>query len=174
MRRPQASRTAYQGSFVRVDVEDWPGIGSWEVVVQPGAAAVLPVTPGGDVLLVRQLRPPIRDLLTEIPAGLLDIDGEDAMTCAARELFEETGYHHRSIEFLGGAYVSPGSTNNYVHLFWALTEHEPAGEPEAGIELLREPLRVMLEAARGGRVRDAKSALALLLFGALLADGGGE
>jgi ADP-ribose diphosphatase len=169
--RPDTSRTAFQGSHVRVDVEEWPGLGTWEVVVHPGAAAVVPLTPDGDVLLVRQLRPAVRDRLTEIPAGFMDIEGEDAATCAARELFEETGYRHRSIEFLGGVYVSPGSTNHYVHLFWALTQHEPEGEPESGIELLREPLGAMLEAARAGRVRDAKTALALLLLGARRADG---
>jgi ADP-ribose pyrophosphatase len=158
---------------VRVDVEEWPGLGPWEVVVQPDAAAVLPVTPGGDVLLVRQLRPAVRDLLTEIPAGMLDIVGEDALDCAARELFEETGYRHRSIELLGGVFVSPGSTNHFVHLFWALTEHEPQGEPEHGIDLLREPLETMLDAARYGRVRDAKTALALLLLGARHPNGEG-
>jgi ADP-ribose pyrophosphatase len=168
---PDSTRTVYQGSFVRVDVEEWAELGSWEVIVQRGAAAVLPVTPDGDVLLVRQLRPAIRDLLVEIPAGLLDVEGEDALSCATRELFEETGYRHRSIEFLGGAYVSPGSTNHYVHLFWVITEDDPIGQPESGIELLREPLGTMLEAARAGRVRDAKTALALLMLGARWANG---
>jgi ADP-ribose pyrophosphatase len=168
---PDSTRTVYRGSFVRVDVEEWAELGSWEVIVQRGAAAVLPVTPDGDVLLVRQLRPAIRDLLVEIPAGLLDVEGEDALSCATRELFEETGYRHRSIEFLGGAYVSPGSTNHYVHLFWAITEDDPIGQPESGIELLREPLGTMLEAARAGRVRDAKTALALLMLDARGANG---
>jgi 8-oxo-dGTP pyrophosphatase MutT (NUDIX family) len=169
---PASTRTVYEGAFVRVDVEEWPDLGPWEVIVQRGAAAVLPLTPDGDVLLVRQLRPAVRDRLTEIPAGLLDVDGEDALSCATRELFEETGYRHRSIEFLGGTYVSPGSTNHYVHLFWARTEPEPAGAPETGIELLREPLGAMLEAARAGRVRDAKTALALLMLGAREVNGG--
>jgi ADP-ribose pyrophosphatase len=168
---PDSTRTVYRGSFVRVDVEEWAELGSWEVIVQRGAAAVLPVTPDGDVLLVRQLRPAIRDLLVEIPAGLLDVEGEDALSCATRELFEETGYRHRSIEFLGGAYVSPGSTNHYVHLFWAITEDDPIGQPESGIELLREPLGTMLEAARAGRMRDAKTALALLMLDARRANG---
>ena len=171
MPEPDSTRTVYRGSFVRVDVEEWAELGSWEVIVQRGAAAVLPITPDGDVLLVRQLRPAIRDLLVEIPAGLLDVEGEDALSCATRELFEETGYRHRSIEFLGGAYVSPGSTNHYVHLFWAITEDDPIGQPESGIELLREPLGTMLEAARAGRVRDAKTALTLLMLDARRANG---
>ncbi len=104
-----------------------------------GAAAVLPLLPSDDVLLVRQFRPAVRQTLTEIPAGLLDVEGEDALTCAARELFEETGYRHRRIEFLGGYYASAGFTDEYVHLFWARTEAEPEGELEDGIEVIRMP-----------------------------------
>jgi len=121
------------------------------------------VTPEGEVLLVRQFRPAIRQALVEIPAGLLDVRDEDALTCAARELFEETGYRHTSIEFLGGVYTTAGFSDEYVHLFWARTEQEPAGAPEAGIEVIRRPLAEMVVAARAGRVRDAKTALALLM-----------
>lgn len=164
MSEPQAVRRAFSGRFVSVDVEEWTGIGPWEVVRRPGAAGVLPVTASGDAVLVKQFRPPVRGDLTEIPAGLLDVDGEDALTCAARELFEETGYRHDTIEFLGGTYTSAGLTDEYVHLFWARTPDEPEGDPEAGIEVVRVPLERMVAAARAGRVRDAKTALALLLF----------
>ncbi len=140
----------------------WPQ-GEFDVVRHLGAAAVLPVTPAGDVILVRQFRPAIRRVLTEIPAGLLDRQDEDALTCGARELFEETGYGHRSIEFLGGIYSSAGFSDEYVHLFLAETESEPSGEPEAGIELLRKPFDEMVRVAKAGRVSDAKTALALLI-----------
>jgi ADP-ribose pyrophosphatase len=160
---PAASRTAFQGAVIRLDVEEWPGHPPHEVVHHLGAAAVLPLHPSDDVLLVKQFRPAVRQTLTEIPAGLLDVDGEDALTCAARELFEETGYRHREIEFLGGYYASAGFTDEYVHLFWARTEPEPQGEVEDGIEVIRMPFERMVDAARGGMVRDAKTALALLL-----------
>ena len=133
------------------------------MVKRRDAAAVLPITPDGDVILVKQFRPPIRQGLTEIPAGLLDIEGEDALTCAGRELLEETGYRHTSIEFLGGFYSSAGSSDEYVHLFVARTGSEPVGEPEAGIEVLRLPFDQMVAAARAGKVRDAKTAIALLM-----------
>jgi len=102
----------------------------------------------------------------QIPAGLLDVHGEDALTCAARELFEETGYRHTSLEFVGGIYTSAGFTDEYIHLFLARTEAEPVGTPETGIELLRKPFEEMVGAARAGRVRDAKTAVALLLAAA--------
>lgn len=146
-----------------MDIEDWEGHGPYEVVHHPGAAAVLPITPDDDVLLVKQFRPAVRQALTEIPAGLLDVEGEDALTCACRELFEETGFRHRTIEFLGGYYASAGFTDEYVHLFWARTDAEPEVPAEQGIEVSRVPFERMVVAARAGRVRDAKTALALLM-----------
>lgn len=160
---PRDVSMVFEGVAFRVDVEDWPQTGPWEVVHHRGAAAVLPITPAGDVLLVRQFRPPVRRALTEIPAGLLDVEGEDALTCAARELVEETGFRHTAIEFLGGYYASAGFTDEYVHVFWARTEPEPTSEPEDGIELLRMPFDRMVAAARGGKVRDVKTAYALLM-----------
>jgi ADP-ribose pyrophosphatase len=160
---PTGSRSAFEGVVLRLEIEDWPGHPPYEVVHHPGAAAVLPLLPSNDVLLVKQFRPAVRQTLTEIPAGLLDVEGEDALTCASRELFEETGFRHRVIEFLGGYYASPGFTDEYVHLFWARTEEEPEGEPEDGIEVIKMPFARMIEAARAGRVRDVKTALALLI-----------
>ncbi len=163
MQEPLGTRTAFQGYAIRVDVEDWPGPRAYDIVRHPGAAGVLPITPSGEVLLVKQFRPSVRRELTEIPAGLLDVEGEDALTCAARELFEETGYRHESIEFLGGYYSSAGFTDEYVHLFWARTRGVPEAEPESGIRVMALPFEAMVEAARAGRVRDGKTALALLL-----------
>jgi ADP-ribose pyrophosphatase len=161
---PLSEQVVFEGRIVSVVRETWPGVDHpYDVVRHVGAAAVLPITPEGDVILVRQLRPAIRGALVEIPAGLLDLRGEDALMCAARELLEETGYAHATIEFLAGVYTTAGFSDEYVHLFWALTEAEPQTEPETGIEIVRRPFVDMAMAARAGRVRDAKTALALLL-----------
>ena len=160
--RVEPAREVFAGRFIRVEVFPRPG-GDHEVVRHSGAAAVLAITPEGDALLVRQLRPAIGQTLVEIPAGVLDRPDEDALSCAARELLEETGYRHETIEFLGGYFSSAGFTDEYVHLFVATTVAEPEGEPEEGIEVIRRPLRELVAAARAGRVRDAKTALALLL-----------
>jgi len=133
------------------------------VVRTPEAAGVLPITPEGDALLVRQFRPPVRHVVTEIPAGLLDVEGEDARTCAARELFEETGFRHTSLEFLTGFHPSAGHSSELVHLFLAQTRSEPEGDPEEGIELVRFPFTDIVAEARAGRIEDVKTALALLL-----------
>ena len=159
---PDAIQDIYAGPLVRLRVESWHGR-EYDVVRHPGAAAVLPLLPDGDAILVRQFRHSIRDRLLEIPAGVLDVDGEDAVNAAARELFEETGYRHRSIEFLGGIFTSAGFSDEYVHLFVADTDAEPEGEPEHGIELVRRPFDELAASARRGRFRDAKTALAVLL-----------
>jgi ADP-ribose pyrophosphatase len=168
---PAGSRALFEGRWVRVDEENWPGVGVWEVVRPPDAAGVLPITPEGDVLLVRQFRPAVRHVVTEIPAGLLDVDGEDARSCAARELFEETGFRHTSLESLTGYHPSAGHSAEFVHLFWAWTRSEPEGEPEEGIELIRVSFAEIVEDARGGRLEDAKTALAVLLADARMPPG---
>jgi 8-oxo-dGTP pyrophosphatase MutT (NUDIX family) len=171
MPEPAGSRPLFEGRWVRVDEEDWPEVGAWEVVRTLDAAAVLPITPGGDALLVRQFRPPVRHVVTEIPAGLLDVEGEDAETCAARELFEETGFRHASLEFLAGFYPSAGHSAEFVHLFLARTRSEPEAEPEEGIELVRVPFAEIVTDARAGRVEDVKTALAVLLADARITPG---
>lgn len=161
---PERVETAFDGAIFTVERLRLPGIEHpYEVVRHPGAAAVLPVTPDGDVILVEQLRPAIGQTLVEIPAGLLDRPEEDALACAARELVEETGYRHVSIELLGGIFTTAGFSDEYVHLFLADTEPDPVAEPEDGIAVVRWAFGDMVRAARAGRVRDAKTALALLL-----------
>lgn len=168
MAEPEHSELLFRGRYVRVDEEEWPQLADpWEVVRRADAVAALPVTPGGDVLLVRQFRAAARKELVEIPAGLLDEPGESPEACVARELLEETGYRHRSLTSLGGIYPSPGSWTEHVHLFLAHMAQAPDHGPEEGIELVRRPLAEMVAKARAGQVEDAKTALALLL-----ADGG--
>lgn len=157
-----SAREVYRGRLIRVEVHPLPE-GEHDVVRHPGAAGVLPITPAGEVILVRQFRPAIGQHLVEIPAGLLDRREEDALSCAARELREETGFTHRAIGFLGGYYSSAGFTDEYVHLFLAAVGEDPDAPPEEGIELVRRPFAEMVAAARAGRVRDVKTALALLL-----------
>jgi ADP-ribose pyrophosphatase len=161
--RPSATRELFRGRWLRVVEETWPGVGTWEIVRPADAAAVLPRTPRGDVLLVRQFRPAVGCALLEIPAGLLDAEGESPVACATRELVEETGFRHVSIEPLGVVFPSPGAWGERIHLFEAETTPEPDGDPEDGIELVRRPFDEVVAEARAGRVEDAKTALALLL-----------
>ncbi len=154
-----------------MDEEEWPDAGTWEVFKPKDAAAVLPITRDGDVLLIRQFRAGARGLIEEIPAGLLDVEGEDPPGCAARELFEETGYRHTSLEPLLSLHLSPGSSSELVHLFVARTATDPERAPEAGIEVIRRSFDGAVADARAGRIDDAKTVLALLLADARMAAG---
>jgi 8-oxo-dGTP pyrophosphatase MutT (NUDIX family) len=168
---PSGSRPAFRGRWVRVDEEDWPGIGTWEVVRPLDASCVLPITPDDDVLLVRQFRAAARGRVLEVPAGLLDVAGEEPIDCAARELFEETGFRHASIELLARILPSPGVSTERIHVHVARTAARPEGEPEDGIELVRRPLAEMVAAARAGELEDGKTVVALLLADARGAPG---
>ena len=158
---PSGSRTVFEGRLIRVVVETWPG-GEREIVRHPGAAAVLPITPDGEVLLVRQLRESVRARTLEIPAGVFDVDGERPEQTALRELMEETGYmpDADSVISLGSIVCSAGFTDERIHVF--ACRAEPAGEPEAGVELAVMPFDEAIGRAERGEIDDAKTVVALL------------
>lgn len=137
---------------------------SREVVLHPGAVAILPLLADGRVLLVRQYRHPIGRELLEIPAGKLDVPGESPQECAARELREETGYEAAEWKELFTFYTSPGFTNEAITLFRASGLKEvgsPASGEIAGIEIVAGgAIPAMIGA---GEITDGKTILALLV-----------
>jgi ADP-ribose diphosphatase len=158
---PESSREVFRGKLLRVEVEQWPS-GEREVVRHPGTCGVVALTESGEVLLVRQMREPVRQSLLEIPAGIYDVEGEVPEESAARELMEETGYRASHLEALGRIYSSPGFTDECMDLF--LAHAEDAGGPgEEGIEVIRVPFDEAIEAVRNGGITDAHSVAALLL-----------
>jgi 8-oxo-dGTP pyrophosphatase MutT (NUDIX family) len=97
----------------------------------------------------------------EAPAGIFDREQEPGHELARRELEEETGYRATRLEHLGTIYTSPGFTDEAIELF--LAEAEPGGQPEEGIEVVAMEFGEALAAVVDGRIRDAKTALAILL-----------
>ncbi|HSO19836.1 MAG TPA: NUDIX hydrolase, partial [Desulfosarcina sp.] len=89
-----------------------------EIVRHPGAAAVVPLTDDGAVLLLRQFRHAAGGYIWEIPAGTLE-PGEDALSCAHRELAEETGYRARQLEKLTEITPLPAYSDERIHLYLA-------------------------------------------------------
>jgi 8-oxo-dGDP phosphatase len=90
-----------------------------DVVIHPGAVAVLALDDAGQVLLIRQYRHPVRRLLWEIPAGLRDVSGEPPWATARRELLEEAGYRARDWRLLADYYTSPGFSTERLRVFLA-------------------------------------------------------
>jgi 8-oxo-dGDP phosphatase len=90
-----------------------------DVVLHPGAVAVLALDATGRILMIRQYRHPVGRLLWEIPAGLRDVAGEDPWATAQRELVEEAAYRARDWKILADYYSSPGFTNERLRIFLA-------------------------------------------------------
>jgi 8-oxo-dGTP pyrophosphatase MutT (NUDIX family) len=90
-----------------------------EFVKHPGAVAVLALDEQQRVLLIRQYRHPVRSYLWEIPAGLLDVEGEPRLEAAKRELMEETGYTAGKWTKLMDFMTTPGGNDEVITIFLA-------------------------------------------------------
>ncbi len=137
---------------------------SLNIVEHPGAVAIVPLFPNGDVLLIRQFRLAAGGHIYEIPAGTLE-RGETPRATAMREIVEETGFKARTMRKVAEFWTAPGFCTEKMHLFVA-AGLSPASAPGDADEIIR-PLRVpyarALRMIRDGRIRDAKSIVGLLL-----------
>jgi ADP-ribose pyrophosphatase len=88
------------------------------VVELPTTACAVSITKDGKVLMVKQYRHPVEDVLLELPGGFIDKD-EAPEAAMARELMEETGYRFSSIEQVGKIAANPGVLDNFTCLFLA-------------------------------------------------------
>ena len=93
----------YQGTILKIYEDTVLANGHkahWDFIHHDGAAAVVPVTDDGKILMVRQYRNALNRETLEIPAGKLDAPDEPKIECAYRELEEETGYRTEKLEYL--------------------------------------------------------------------------
>jgi 8-oxo-dGDP phosphatase len=138
------------------------------VLEHPGAVVVLAVDEEEQVFCLRQYRHPARTRMLELPAGLLDVTGEQPQAAAERELLEEAGLEADDWTPLTSAYSSPGISTELIHYFLARGLREadrgdfsPAHE-EADMETLWVPYDDLLAACLDGRVHDAPLLIAVL------------
>ena len=132
--------------------------------------AVVPVTPEGSVVLIRQYRHATGGMLVEIPAGNMDRENESVEECVQRELAEEAGFGAGRLVKLFEGYLVPGYCNEYMHFFLALDLH-PAALPADEDEFIRTMTVPFAEAARMIREKeiiDAKTALGIQMARAYL------
>jgi len=113
---------------------------------------------------VRQYRHAAGLDLLELPAGTRDED-EDPEVCARREIREETGMAAGKLEHLGGFYLAPGYSTEYMHVYLATDLHHDPLEADADefLSLEAVPLAEALARAARGEIPDAKSLAALLI-----------
>ncbi|MBZ0267444.1 NUDIX hydrolase [bacterium] len=136
----------------------------------PGASAAVPLFPDGSIAILRQYRHAVGGWLWEVPAGKLDVPGEDPLECAKRELAEEAGLAAASWHKLGSIYTTPGFCDEIIHLYLArdLAEVPMAHEADEVIEIHRMTLADALAMIPTEELRDTKSVAALQATALLL------
>ncbi len=134
------------------------------VIRHPGAVAVVPVD-GSEVVLIRQYRSPTDSMLLEIPAGKLDLPGEDLIAAARRELEEEVGLVAGSLELLVSFWTTPGFSNERIWVYLATDVTAVAARPHGAEEEVAEIVRVPINAIAGmlaaDELDDAKTIIGL-------------
>ena len=173
-----SSETVFSGRVVRlrVDTVRLPSgrTSTREVVVHPGAVAIVPLTDDARVVLVRQYRQAAGQVLLEIPAGTLE-DGEAPESCAHRELAEEVGLVAARLEPLASFYNSVGFCDELSHVFLGLdlseVPRDTQGLEEEHMTIERVALADVPAMIADGRLLDAKTIIGLTLARAALSTG---
>ncbi|GAA3490286.1 MULTISPECIES: NUDIX hydrolase [Streptomyces] len=146
--------------------------------VHPGSVAVLALDDEGSVAVLSQYRHPVRHKLWEIPAGLLDVPGENPLHAAQRELYEEAHIKAGDWRVLTDVYTSPGGSDEAVRIFLARDLSEAEGdrfevsEEEADMEHARVPLAELVRGALSGELHNNCLVVAALAATAALAGDG--
>ena len=137
-----------------------------EWVKHPGAAAIIPLTDDGEIILVRQYRYPIDEVTLEIPAGKLDAAGEDPLECAKRELSEETGYTANEYIYLTKLATSVGFSDEVIYIYAAkgLVAGKQHTDEDEFINVIKVPLQEAVEMVLDGRINDGKSITAIFML----------
>lgn len=160
------SEQIYNGKVVKVfrdDVEISDGHKSFREVVRHTGGVVILAFKENKILMVRQFRYPMREVLLELPAGKLE-QNENPFLAAKRELEEETGYCANKWTDLGYVYTSPGYSDEKLYLYKAEDLEYTHCHPDVG-EIL-EPLEFdydeVLKMVKNGEISDAKTLCALM------------
>jgi 8-oxo-dGDP phosphatase len=173
-----STEVAFRGRIIEVHKDDvsMPDgeTSQRDVVVHPGAVAVVALGERG-VLLVNQYRHPVRAHLDELPAGLLDQDGESALEAAQRELAEEAGLAATTWNVLVDHLSSPGMTDEAVRIYLArdLTEvdRDVQGHEEHEMTTSWVPLDEAVRRVLAGELQNATAVVGLLAADRAARDG---
>ncbi|MFC8304148.1 NUDIX domain-containing protein [Specibacter sp. NPDC057265] len=173
-RRLLSRSTVYQGRIWNVVSETFALESGGEPLTRdyidhPGAVAVVVLNEDQQVLLLRQYRHPVQMNLWEIPAGLLDVDGEDFLTGAARELAEEADLVASQWNVLTDFFNSPGSSSEAIRIYLArgismvpAEQRHVRTEEEAEIQFAWVDLEEAAEAVLAGRIHNPSAVVGIL------------
>jgi len=135
------------------------------VLKRPDAAIIFPLTGRGEVVLVRQYRPPLQRMELGLPAGLLE-EGEKPEAAARRELLEETGYSGGKWEPLGSVASSPSLKDNWAYLFLARgveASAEPDPDEHELVETMKVPVGEVRALIQDGQIVSSSGVAAIML-----------
>jgi 8-oxo-dGTP pyrophosphatase MutT (NUDIX family) len=172
----RGSRTIYQGRVMalRADEVEMPGgrVATREIVEHPGAVAIAAVDERDRLAVIHQYRHAVRHRLIELPAGLLDVEGEDPAKTAARELAEEVGLVASEWSVLLDLVPSPGFTDESVRVYLAtglseVSRPELGDDEESELEVGWLPLVEAVPKVLAGEIVNAVSAAGILAVAAV-------
>jgi ADP-ribose pyrophosphatase len=167
----RSSKDMFNGKVIKVrtDQVTMPGgnESQRDVVVHPGAVGVVALDDQGRVMLIKQYRHPVKESLWELPAGLLDVEGEGALATAKRELGEEAGLQAEKWNVLVDVLTSPGMTNEATRIFLARQVSDTGNDrsdvdEEADLELAWVDLDEAVRSVLSGGIRNALAVVGLL------------
>lgn len=161
----------YQGSILKIyeDTVDANGhLAHWDFIHHNGAAAVVPVTKNGTILMVRQYRNALDRYTLEVPAGALNFPEEPKIDCAHRELEEETGYktEKEKLEFLIRVNTTVAFCDEVIDIFVA-RDLEPSIQnldEDEYIEVEEWTVKDLEEKIYQGEITDGKTIAAILAY----------
>jgi len=134
-----------------------------EYIVHPGAAMIIPMLPGRRLVMERQYRYPIGEVMLEFPAGKLD-PGEDHLVTAQRELLEETGYRAAKWEWLATIYPIVSYATERIEMYLAESLTLERAQLDAGefLEVVIVDFTDAYAQLKAGKVTDGKTVIGLL------------
>lgn len=159
----------YQGTILKIYEDTVIANGHeahWDFIHHDGAAAVLPVTDDGKILMVRQYRNALDRETLEIPAGKLDEPDEPKINCAYRELEEETGFRTENMEYLISVNTTVAFCDEAIDVFIArnlIPSHQHLDEDEV-IEVEAWEVDDLLDQIFQGKITDAKTIAAITAY----------
>ena len=159
----------HQGSIMTMydDVVNVDGnTAHWDYIEKCNAAAIVPVLPNGNIIMVKQFRLAVNEWTLEIPAGKLDSFDEDFLVCAKRELEEETGYKSNDIEFLCDTYTAASFCSEIVRIFVAKNLQKGKQHFDRDEELVAEEWTAsdLKKEIFNGNIKDGKTIAGLMSY----------
>lgn len=161
------SEKIYEGKIVklRVDTVELPDkiYAKREIVEHSRGVGIVAINENKEIILIKQYRKAIEDVIFEIPAGLVD-SGENVSEAAERELQEEAGLKPLNLELIAEAYASPGFTDEKISIFFADKFEESSLELDEAEFLVVEklPLDKAIDMVENFEINDAKTVIGIL------------